>query len=289
MNPAYLAPLANHLWQSTVFAAAAGLLTLALRNNPARVRHWVWIAASYKFLIPLAVLIALGGQVQWQKAPEITVSNIAVVMDTVSQPFASRTVPVTLPVAEPAISPWTAILLAVWACGFLGIALAWWVRWRRIRAAVCAGSALELAVPIGVVSSPTLLEPGIFGVCRPVLVLPEGILEKLTPAQLEAVIEHELCHVRHRDNLTAAIQMLVETIFWFHPLVWWMGKRMVEERERACDEEVLQRGSAPRDYAEGNSENLEALCGVAARVCARGNRSGPEEQRFRRYWTSGLW
>jgi beta-lactamase regulating signal transducer with metallopeptidase domain len=61
----------------------------------------------------------------------------------------------------------------------------------------------------------------------------------------------ELCHVRYRDNLTAAIHMFVETVFWFHPLVWWMGMRMVRERERACDEEVLRRGSEPRVYAEG--------------------------------------
>jgi bla regulator protein blaR1 len=73
----------------------------------------------------------------------------------------------------------------------------------------------------------------------------------MTPAQSEAVIAHELCHVRHRDNLTAAIHMFVETVFWFHPLVWWIGKRMIEERERACDEEVLRLGSKPSIYAEG--------------------------------------
>jgi uncharacterized protein (TIGR03435 family) len=81
--------------------------------------------------------------------------------------------------------------------------------------------------------------------------LPEGICERLAVAQVEAVIAHELCHVRHRDNLIAAIHMFVETVFWFHPLVWWLGKRMVEERERACDEEVLRMGNEPRVYAEG--------------------------------------
>jgi len=45
--------------------------------------------------------------------------------------------------------------------------------------------------------------------------------------------------------------MFVESVFWFHPLEWWMGKRMVEERERACDEEVVQLGNDPRAYAEG--------------------------------------
>ena len=52
MIPDSLSPIANHLWQSTLFAGAAGLLTLILRKNPARVRHWIWVAASLKFLVP---------------------------------------------------------------------------------------------------------------------------------------------------------------------------------------------------------------------------------------------
>jgi bla regulator protein BlaR1 len=83
------------------------------------------------------------------------------------------------------------------------------------------------------------------------MLLPEGILDRLTTVQLKGVIAHEVCHVQNRDNLIAALHMLVETIFWFHPLVWWIGKRMVEERERACDEEVLRLSSEPRAYAEG--------------------------------------
>jgi hypothetical protein len=83
-----------------------------------------------------------------------------------------------------------------------------------------------------------------------VIVLPQGITERLTHAEFEAVIAHELCHARRRDNLAAAIHMLVESLFWFHPLVWWLGARMVEERERACDEAVLELGGEPQIYAE---------------------------------------
>src|SRR5689334_5959054 len=58
---AALAPaFANHLWQSTLFAAVAGLLTLALRKNQARARYWLWLAASLKFLVPFALLVSLG-------------------------------------------------------------------------------------------------------------------------------------------------------------------------------------------------------------------------------------
>ncbi|HEX7362621.1 MAG TPA: M56 and DUF3738 domain-containing protein, partial [Bryobacteraceae bacterium] len=72
----------------------------------------------------------------------------------------------------------------------------------------------------------------------------------LTREQLNAILAHELCHVRRRDNLFAALHMIVEAIFWFHPLVWWIGARLVEERERACDEEVLRQGNEPEIYAE---------------------------------------
>ena len=67
---------------------------------------------------------------------------------------------------------------------------------------------------------------------HPVLLWPEGLSEKLDDAHLEAVYAHELCHIRRRDNLTSAIHMIVEAIFWFHPLVWWIGARLVE-RTRA--------------------------------------------------------
>jgi bla regulator protein blaR1 len=251
MNPAYLPWFANHLWQSTLFAGVAGLLTLALGKNHARVRHGVWLAASCKFLIPLSVLIALGGEVRWRPAPETTHFNWSIAMEEVGQPFAAPPASSAVATAPPAAGRLAAVLWGIWACGFIGIACSWWIRWRRMRVAVRAGWPVHLEIPISAICSRTSLEPGVFGAFRPVLLLPEGIFERLTPAQLQAVVAHELCHVRHRDNLAAATHMFVETVFWFHPLVWWMGKRMVEERERACDEEVVRLGTQPRVYAEG--------------------------------------
>jgi len=244
-----LPALFDHLWQSTLFAGFAGMLTLALRKNRARVRHGVWLAASFKFLIPLSVLIALGNHVEWRKAPDTIPSSFSVVIDEVSQPFAGASVPL-LPPAPAARNPLAETLLSIWACGFIGIICAWCVRWRRVRAAVRAGSPVPLDIPVRAICSPTFFEPGIFGILQPVLLLPEGIFDRLTPGQLASVIAHELCHIRHRDNLIAAMHMFVETVFWFHPLVWWIGKRMLEERELACDEEVVSQGGEARVYAE---------------------------------------
>ena len=81
--------------------------------------------------------------------------------------------------------------------------------------------------------------------------MPAGIASHLAPAQLDAILAHELCHWRRRDNLTAVLHMLVEVLFWFHPLVWWLGGRLVVERERACDESVIQSGRDREIYAEG--------------------------------------
>jgi uncharacterized protein (TIGR03435 family) len=216
------------------------------------VRHGVWLAASCKFLIPLSVLVALGSNIRWQAVSDTTQSNWSLVMEEVSQPFTAPAVSSpSLPNARPASSPLLGILFGIWACGFAGISGLWWIRWRRIKAIVRAGSPVHMEIPIPARSSRTSVEPGVFGVFRPVLLLPEDVCERLAPTQLQAVIAHELCHVRHRDNLIAAIHMAVENIFWFHPLVWWIGKRMVEERERACDEEVIRLGNNPNAYAEG--------------------------------------
>jgi hypothetical protein len=100
-------------------------------------------------------------------------------------------------------------------------------------------------------SSASFIAPGVFGVIRPVLLLPDGIANELAAAEFKAILAHELCHVRRRDNLVTMMHMVVEAVFWFHPLVWWLGGRLIDERERACDEEVMRSGSEPEVYAEG--------------------------------------
>jgi bla regulator protein blaR1 len=234
----------NHLWQSTAFALAAGLLTLAFRRNRAQVRYWLWLAASVKFLIPFALLMSLGSlaprPVKTIGAPPV----VAVRMVEIAEAFSEAPL---LPASPRSGVPWLTI---VWACGFAGIALMRLRGWARVRAAVRASAVVEIPAMVEVRSAQGLLEPGVVGVFRPILLLPEGIAETLTPAQFDAVLAHELCHVRRRDNLTSAMHMLIEAVFWFHPLVWWIGARLVEERERACDEEVLRLGGDPREYAD---------------------------------------
>jgi bla regulator protein blaR1 len=242
--------LENHLWQSTLFCCVVALLMPMLRKNSAAVRHRLWLAASVKFLVPFSLLTSAANHVEWRKPSAAVLPQLAVV-EHISQPFITPD-PAPLLVSVPTASRrLLGVLFGVWLCGFALQVLAWGRRWRQVRALLRTASPLNLSLPIPAMATPACLEPGIFGILRPVLMLPEDIAEHLTAAQFESVIAHELCHARRRDNLAAAVHMLVEALFWFHPLVWWIGARLLEERERACDEAVLRTNSDPQDYAEG--------------------------------------
>jgi bla regulator protein blaR1 len=265
--PTIGAPLANHLWQSTVFAGLAGLLTLFLRKNHASTRHLVWLIASVKFLLPFSLLVTVGHHVGW--SPEMKTPSVLLTVQNISQPFvpanSGQSIASTTLFAL-AIRSLPSVLLIVWWCGFAAALFYWWSRLRRVSAAirgvapVRSGRELEalrrleqdlgLSNQIDLIFSKCPLEPGVLGIFHPVLVLPAGISDRLSDAQSEAILTHELCQVLRRDNLFAAEHMLVEALFWFYPPVWWLGGRLVDERECACDEEVLRLGSAPQTYAE---------------------------------------
>jgi uncharacterized protein (TIGR03435 family) len=215
------------------------------------VRYRLWFAASVKFLIPFSLLVSAGTHLGWRTAPAIGRSQIPIVMDEISRPFDAPAFAAGLATTPSSREVPEALLLGVWFCGFAVAAAAWLRCWWQIRTIRRSATPLDLRLPIPVMSSGARLEPGVFGIRKPVLLLPAGIADRLSPAQLQAVLAHELCHVRRRDNLTGAIHMLVEAIFWFHPLVWWMAGRLLEERESACDEEVLRASNDPGAYAQG--------------------------------------
>ena len=254
-----ISELANHLWQSTLFAVAVGLLTLMCRKNHASVRYWLWFSASVKFFVPFTLLMALGDRLEWaSSAPQIAAPAVSAAVAQVGRPFMVDPAVGFLSVQEASRSfDWLALaILGVWAAGTIALIVVRFRAWRQIRAAVRASSPWtvpNLRMPAGVAvrSTPGVMEPGVVGLWRPVLLVPAGIEDDLTPRQLAAVLTHELCHIRRRDNVTAAVHMVVEAVFWFHPVVWWIGSRLVDERERACDEEVVRTCGEPQTYAEG--------------------------------------
>lgn len=277
----------NHLWQSTLFALCAALLTLAFRRNHARVRYGIWLAVSVKFLLPFSLLVTVGNRLGWFAGATAGAGPVL--------HFAIEVVAAATPAAFfPGLEHLLTALAGAWFCGFALVLTRWFVQWRRARAAVQCAVPLRAgreadamrrmqrrlgARSIAILQSHSRSEPGVFGIVNPVLLWPAGISERLDDAQLEAVVAHEVRHVLRYDNLAAAVHMVVEALFWFHPLVWWLGARLIEERERACDEDVLEFGSDRQAYAESILKVCE-FCLASPLECVSGVAGGDLKKRM---------
>ena len=211
----------NHLWQSTLVLLGAGLLTLLVRESSARLRYLLWWAASLKFLVPFALLAWLGTVVPWRPVAT-TAAPLMKLLSRAVAPLASSGASAKLPSDAPSWV-WSQgiwiTLAAMWVCGVIAVVSFWFQRWHRLRRVLRTSTQTGIVFPKPVRSSKTLHEPGILGIVRPVLLVPEGIEEQLTPEQLQAVLAHELCHVQRRDNLTAIVHMVVESL-WRPGVLW---------------------------------------------------------------------
>jgi uncharacterized protein (TIGR03435 family) len=300
------AAVANHLWQSSVFGVAAWLMALRLRRNRAHVRYGLWLAASVKFLIPFSLLIDLGGLLRKpQHAPLSLQTTLSSAMSVVGQPFSG--LPAHPMNAQSLPEHFTVLLpevfAGVWVCGIVTVLLIWCTRWKKIYRAlhravpVKSGREFELLRRletlakvrrhIPMLRSVDMMEPGIFGILRPLMLWPDRLSERLENEHIEGILAHELVHVRRHDNLTAAIHMLVEVVFWFHPMVWWIESRMLQERERACDEAVVQLAGRPEVYAEGLLKACR-FCAESPLICVSGITGADLRDRIVRIMTEHL-
>src|SRR5262245_16652222 len=278
--------IASHLWQSTIFAVTAAMMAWVFRPNCASVRYWMWFAASAKFLVPLAALAAFADQIPLPRAPAAASAALA----AATLVFHSS--------ALTQISGMAATsMFAGWLLGAVAVLTTSARQWERVAARVRRSEpvldgdvfdALRLAeriegirTPIRIVAAGGTLEPGVFGIWKPVLIWPRHLTGPLSRSQTEAIVAHEVCHVVRRDNLLALVQIAVTAIFWFHPIVWWISARLVDERERACDERVLALGRPPAAYAQSILITCR-LCIASSLVAVPGVTGGDLQQRIAR-------
>src|SRR6516225_7654851 len=99
--------------------------------------------------------------------------------------------------------------------------------------------------------------PAVAGWIRPVVFLPIAALTRLSAAQLEAVIAHELAHIRRYDAFANLFQIAAETLLFYHPAVWWLGKQIRAERENCCDDEAVALCGSPVNYARALAHMAE--------------------------------
>ncbi len=166
------------------------------------------------------------------------------------------------------------ILLTVWLAGAAGLFSVTSIRcllvYRRVRhtatladrrwqaAATCLAKRLRLRRQVQVWITRLPVGPAVVGWWRPTVILPEMITQCRQPADLEAILAHELLHIRRGDLGLSCVQTLVRSLWWFHPLVNWAMRKLSQEIEQCCDEEVLaELGCRPQEYARSLLEILE--------------------------------
>ncbi len=261
--------LADHLWQATILTLLVLLATLLLNSGPARVRYALWLVASAKFIVPSALFALLARLAGFDVAALFGAESTKamLIFQQLAEPLSmlGEKYRITVDAVSAQHTEIYCALTLVWLAGSLALLTAW--LWRRRLSAhslkearrVFEGreyDALERAcirlrrkTPTTLLIARHKIEPGVWGIVRPVVVLPEEMTEHLSEEELETVLLHELTHIERRDNFFGHMHAALCCVFWFHPLVWLINYRMLGEREQACDEKVLELGGAPEVYA----------------------------------------
>ncbi len=255
------------LKSSAILLAAFGVAWLARAASAAR-RHLVWLAAFIALaILPLTLAIPPRWSWSWQR-PVLASQTIQTTPAAVHEsPSAiAETVPAQAAWKFPA---WSVVAGGMWLAGVLALlgrqgAGFWKLRGlRRQSSPVTSGSVAEMTEEFGTMElreSPHCAVPLTWGWPRPVVLLPASA--KAWPeAQLRAALAHEFGHIARRDFLSRQFAQIVRAFFWPNPLVWLAMRALHRTQEQACDDLVLRRGAAPREYA---MQLLEATRALAA-------------------------
>ena len=144
----------------------------------------------------------------------------------------------------------------------------------------------EIAARLGLTRRFTVIEtvrvatPTVIGWLRPVILLPIAAMAGLSPRQVEAILAHELAHIRRHDFLINLLQTLAETMLFYHPAVWWISRRIRTEREHCCDDVAVAVSGDPAEYAAALAEL--ASWSIAHPALAMAATRGPLVDRVRR-------
>ncbi len=273
----------SHIWLSTFVLAVALAVAIALPRLRARTRFLIVLLGLAKFFIPAGLLVWLGegarakmlAMLGWQR--EHLPLPVSFIFEA----------PVDANVYGGASTEVACLSFALWATGAGGVLVIALVRRRLLLHHVLSSSsepaAREASIFARLQEAPrgrkvarlrttqATTSPAVVGVLRPVVFLPEGATDSLTDAEVEGVLSHELAHVLRFDNLTAVLQTIACAFFWFHPLVWFAHRRLLTERELACDEQVLEVEVAASTYVSGVLKICRRAAGprVAAVACIR--------------------
>ena len=279
--------LIHFIWQGALVGALTALALGALRKGAADVRYVVAaVGLSLMLTLPAVTTAQLWRSSAARPAPISTAIAPPVFTATAPDRTAIKErvgaeIPSTSRVAladsiaeSIQVEPWLPVLVLGWLCGVVVLSLRLMSGWLWVQRMKSHGTAparegwqhialrlsrrLHIARRVRLLESALVDVPTVIGWIKPVILLPASALSGLNPHQLEAILAHELAHIRRHDYLVNLLQTLVETLLFYHPAVWWLSRRIRVERENCCDDLAVSLCGDPYTYAKALAD-LEEL------------------------------
>ena len=243
--------LLHFLWQGTLAALAMAGCNLTLRNSPARVRY----AVNSLFLLLLLALPALTVATSVSQMPTGPVAEgwkgaAALVIPPASHGLEPGGIQRSG--IQESIAPWLPWIVAVWISGVILLSMQWigaWTYLRRLRRSVSLPIPAQwhrtledlkrraaVVAPVRLSVNALTQVPCVLGWLRPIILMPAAAVAGLDQQALEALLAHELAHIRRHDYLVNLLQTVADTLLFYHPAVWWVSKQIRIERENCCDD-----------------------------------------------------
>jgi bla regulator protein blaR1 len=263
--------LLHSLWQGALIAAVLWIVLAMLRDATASARYALTGSAfALMAIAPFATFLVV-----YESPVTVTMTMSAISLSTVP------TV-VTVAGGYALLEEWLPLMVLIWTIGVVlrGARVA--AAWHRASNYLATGASApdadllrrfqRLVLELSPRLSPILLitdrvsVPSVVGWLKPVVLLPTSVLSGLSPIQLELILAHELAHIRRHDYIINLLQILLETLLYFHPAVHWMSRRMRDLREECCDEIVVASRGQRVIYARALAE-LESLRQRDSVVC----------------------
>jgi beta-lactamase regulating signal transducer with metallopeptidase domain len=275
------------LWQGALVAALVACADIALGRRKAAARYAVGCGALLLMLaLPIATFLAHrpedpgfsrapAGETAEQPPPARPLSGVS--PHPTENRFSAAILASSL---RRGAGPVTPFFVAAWLLGVLLLSLRFLAGWtaarRLVRREVSPApralqatlgrlrERLRVSCPVQLMQSAALAVPTALGAIRPVILLPVCAAAGLCPEAIEALLAHELAHIRRHDYLVNLLQTAVETLLFYHPAVWWVSRRIRVERENCCDDLAVMATGDPRAYARALI-GLEEIRGLAPR------------------------
>jgi ankyrin repeat protein/beta-lactamase regulating signal transducer with metallopeptidase domain len=264
--------LIHFLWQGALIGCVASILAALLRRSSAQIRYLVLCGALLACgLAPCLTWIGLSENVPVHIGQPASL-KIESAGPTATTASFVKPAPIEAPAALPtealvhsnwslqsfsrAIDTALPYLVVFWCLGVIILSLRLVFGWIQLRAICRSGIPVldkgwvdrlaVLSAQMGIRRAILLLEsarvevPTVMGWLKPVLLVPAAFFTSLPPNQIEAILAHELAHIRRHDYLVNLVQIVIETLLFYHPAVWWISRALRQERENCCDDIALQ-------------------------------------------------